>query len=218
MIIHTIPGVAADPRIFSKLQIDGHDLVHHSLPEVREGATIGDHAQVIAEKNDRTEPHVLIGMSMGGMIAQELASITHPVLVIIISSWKGPQEMPVPIKALRGTHPERMVTPKFIRRIKPFLYWQLGAGNDEDRSLIDTFIAHTSVDRIKHQLHASLNWDGLQVPPQKILHIHGDSDHLMPIEMIKDPIVVKGGGHIMVFNKAAEISAILSRELQLIDH
>ena len=34
-----------------------------------------------------------------------------------------------------------------------------------------------------------------------LVHIHGDSDTIFPIDNIKDCIVVKGGTHVMILNK-----------------
>jgi pimeloyl-ACP methyl ester carboxylesterase len=212
MIIHTVPGVAADPRIFSKLHLSGHQLVHHELPPMQQAAAIADYAKALA-KHIGSDEHVLLGMSMGGMIVQELAALTKPRSVIIISSWKGPHEMPGALKALRGTHPQKVVTPKFLERVKPLLYWQLGAMNDEDRSLIDSFLILMPIEQIKHQLDASLNWNGPFSPVSPLIHIHGDNDHLMPIAHIKEPIVIRDGGHLMIFNKAEEISAIIQQHL-----
>ena len=125
---------------------------------------------------------------MGGMIAQEIAGLIAIDRVFVISSWKGPQEMPAPLKALRGTHPERVLTRKFIDRILPLLYWEMGTKSDEDRTLVRSFALDTPVEKIKMQLNASLNWNGPKYPVEALVHIHGDNDHLMPIAHIKDPI------------------------------
>ena len=155
---------------------------------------------------------MLIGMSMGGMIVQEMAAITGAELVIIISSWKDADEMPIWIKQLRGTHPERIVSKKFIDRVLPLLYWQMGAESDEDRELIEQFARGTPIEKIKMQMNACLNWNGRELAPARLVHIHGDNDHLMPIGSIKRAIAVKGGGHFMVFNKAPEISELITKE------
>ena len=116
MKVHCIPGVAADARFLSRLRI-GVPFHVLELPDLPEGATIRDQAEELLQAIDPTEKNVLIGVSMGGMIAQEIANMIAVDRVIIISSWKGPEEMPVALKALRGTHPERVLNPKFIDRI-----------------------------------------------------------------------------------------------------
>ncbi len=218
MLIYLIPGVAADQRLFEKLHLPGYELRNVLLPHSQKGATMKDYADAMESSIDKECEHALVGVSMGGMLAQELAPRTHPRKVIIISSWKGPDEMPMALKALRGTHPERIVTRKFIERILPMLYWQMGAENDEDRRLIDDFLHAMPVEQIKHQLHASLNWSGPAMKFEPLVHLHGDNDHLMPISDIKGAVPVKGGGHIMVFNRARELSSLLKEHLPGSDH
>lgn len=215
MQLYLVPGLASDRRIFSKLQLPDHDVKVLELPDLDFGASIGDHARELARAVEK-ERHALIGMSMGGMIVQEMAAITKPDLVMIISSWKGPDEMPIWIKQLHGTHPERIVSKKFIDRVLPLLYWQMGAETEEDRKLIEQFARGTPIEKIKMQMNACLNWNGPSVPLEKLIHIHGDNDHLMPIGPISDAIMVKDGGHFMVFNKADRIGQILRKELSAI--
>ncbi len=215
MQLYLVPGLASDRRIFSKFDPAGHEVKVLELPDLEFGASIHDHARELARAVGK-ERHVLIGMSMGGMIVQEMAAITKPELVIIISSWKGPDEMPIWIKQLRGTHPERVVSKKFIDRVLPLLYWQMGAETEEDRKLIEQFARETPPEKIKMQMNACLNWNGSKEVGPRLIHIHGDNDHLMPIGSIKDAISVKDGGHFMVFNKADRIGEILRKELSAI--
>jgi len=42
------------------------------------------------------------------------------------------------------------------------------------------------------------------------VHIHGDQDRIFPIKNIKPDYVIKGGTHMMVWNRADEISAIIN--------
>jgi hypothetical protein len=207
--IHLVPGVAADAALFSRLSLPGHAMHVLELPTMPEGSTITDYAGVLAQQVEAGVPHALVGVSMGGMCVQEMAAVTGAVKVIIISSWKGPHEMPAVLHALRGTHPERVLTPRLVDRIKPMLYWQMGAEDEEGRALIDGFIARMPLDQIKVQVNASLNWNGPSQPVKELVHIHGDNDRLMPISSINGAIPLAGGGHLMVHDRAVEISAIL---------
>jgi len=42
-----------------------------------------------------------------------------------------------------------------------------------------------------------------------VYHLAGDKDLIFNYKNIKDPIVIKGGTHIMVFDKAKQINKIL---------
>ncbi|MFN6177307.1 MAG: alpha/beta fold hydrolase [Flavobacteriales bacterium] len=206
MDLYLLPGLGADHRLFGKLDLPGHTIHYLDWPEMPEGSLLRDYASVLAAKVDTKRPHTLIGVSMGGMVAQELAILSRPERVVIVSSWKGPQEMPPPLKLLRGTHPERILSKVFIQRSLPFMRWQMGVESAESSTLFDGLLMVHTLAQLKVQINACLSWDGPLARAKGLVHIHGDHDRLMPIGYIEQPIVVKGGGHFMVFDRAAEVS------------
>ena len=60
---------------------------------------------------------------------------------------------------------------------------------------------------------ACLTWSGPERRVDQLVHIHGDKDRLMPIGSIKDPVVISGGTHFMVFNKAGEVARAVNDAL-----
>lgn len=214
MDVYLIPGLGADHRLFSRLELPGHRSIAFDWPEMPVGSTLADFAAVLAAQVDKGRPHALVGVSMGGMVAQEMAALTHPRKVIIISSWKGPQEMPRPIRLLRGTHPERVLTRVFIDRTRSFLHWQMGASTPEAMALFDALLKVHTLAQLKVQVDAALNWKGPARPVEHLVHIHGDADHLMPLGTIKGAEVVKGGGHFMVFTHAERVADRVRGALQ----
>ncbi len=205
MDLYLLPGLGADKRLFGKLDLDGYDVHYLEWPPMPLGSTLSDYARALAPSIDATRPHILIGVSMGGMVAQELAAITHPAKVIIVSSWKGPQEMPRPLRMLRGTHPERLLTPTVLKQTLPLARWQMGVEDPEDVALFNDLVAVFSLDQLKAQINACITWNG---PPERLkdlVHIHGDQDRLMPIGHVHDACRIRGGSHFMVYSKAKEV-------------
>lgn len=211
MDLHLIPGLGADHRLFERCDLAPHTVHAHDWPELPAGSTMAGIARTMAERVDASRPHALIGVSLGGMVAQEMAALTQPRKVILISSWKGPQEMPLAIRALRGTHAERMLTPAFFKGFLPVARWQLGVESPDEQELFAHFLAVTPLARMRVQVGAVLAWEGAKVPG--LVHLHGDHDRLMPLGPIADPIVVEGGTHMMVFSKAKEVSALVRAHL-----
>ena len=211
MDLYLLPGLGADGRLFSRLELPGHEKHALEWPQMPEGSTLRAYAEVLARRVDAMKPHALIGVSMGGMVAQELAAITHPMKTIIISSWKGPHEMPMHLRLLRGTHAEKLLTPALMKRVLPAVRYQMGLETPEDIALFDAFTAAMPLAQLRIQIAAVLGWEGPDQPVMGLVHIHGDQDRLMPWGAIKGAEVIQGGGHFMVFNRAAEVaSAILA--------
>lgn len=213
MDLYLIPGLGADHRLFGKLDLSEHQVHYLDWPALPVGSTIRDFAAALVERVDSTREHALIGVSMGGMVAQELAAITRPVKTIIISSWKGPQEMPLQLRMLRGTHPERVLTPAILKQSLPLARWQMGIESPEDAALFDQLVLVHGVDQLRTQINACLTWPGPTEVVPDLVHIHGDQDRLMPVANAKDARVVHNGSHFMVFNKAREVGMELKAVL-----
>lgn len=213
MDIYLIPGLGADHRMFGRLDPGAHSVHFLDWPRMPPGSTLRDLARAMAGKVDASRPHALIGVSMGGMVAQELAALTGPVKVVIISSWKGPEEMPLPIRVMRGTHPERSLNKAMLKRILPFARWQMGVETPEEVALFDQLIAVHGIDQLKVQINACITWNGPSMPVKHLVHIHGDKDRLMPASLVKGARIVPGGTHFMVFSKAREVGELVRSAL-----
>jgi pimeloyl-ACP methyl ester carboxylesterase len=214
MHLYLLPGLGADGRLFDRLDLQGHVVHRIDWPAMPTGSSFRDYAEVLARRVDADRPHALIGVSMGGMVAQEMAAITRPMRTIIISSWKGPHEMPMPIKLLRGTHAERLVTPVFMKHALPMVRWQMGLETPEDVALFDAFIAATPLEQVRVQIAAVLGWEGPAEPVKGLVHIHGSNDRLMPLSHIKHVTVIEGGSHFMVFNRPEAVGQALRSALE----
>ena len=65
---------------------------------------------------------------------------------------------------------------------------------------------------LKWAVEAVLKWDNKVVPENTYL-ITGDKDQVFPYKNAKDAIIVRGGTHIMIYDKAAEISELIKEIL-----
>ena len=65
---------------------------------------------------------------------------------------------------------------------------------------------------LKWAIYNALHWKQKETL-SNILHIHGTQDHIFPIKNISNCIEIKGGTHVMILNKAKEISSVLLNSL-----
>jgi hypothetical protein len=93
--------------------------------------------------------------------------------------------------------------------IKPFF----GQMNDADNWLFRDMLKNSSPVFLKWAMDAVLRWDNKIIPPN-VIQITGDKDLVFNYKRIKDAIIVKGGTHIMIFERAKEINKILKRILK----
>lgn len=210
MTIYLLPGIGTDQRLFDRIDLKGLKTVVLNWPPFPKGCTLPSIAKVLAEQVDKDEPHILVGVSMGGMVAQELAAITKPVKVILVSSWTGPQERPAHLNVAK-----KLALPNLINRFTMWATWPvkrvLGDRDRETDKLLYRMACDESATKIRHGAKAIMRWQG---SPWKgpVVRIHGDKDVVTPLRFPVDH-VVKGGPHIMVLTRPDEVSALIRKAI-----
>jgi len=206
MKVYLLPGVGCDARLFDRIQLGEHDVTKLEWPGFTPGISLADIAKILSAQVDKSRPHVLVGVSMGGMVAQELALLTRPEKVIIISSWTGPHEWPALIRLNRylGLH-------WFIREWSVRAAWPLKRLIDRRERSIDALLFDMArkqgATQLRRGTDAIMRWNG---PSWKgcVVRIHGDKDIVTPLRFPVDHLV-KGGQHVMVLTRAEEVSRLL---------
>lgn len=206
MKVYLLPGIGCDHRLFDRMDLTGLDVVKMDWPEFKPGCSLASIARDLSIHVNADEPHILVGVSMGGMVAQELAVTTSPVKVVLISSWTGPGEWSMLARA--GS------VLQLYRGITHFTMWAtwpakriLGQRDRAADLLLWEMARAETATKIRIGTGAILRWKG---SPWKgpIVRIHGDNDRVTPMRFPVDH-VVRGGAHIMVLTRAEEVSRLL---------
>ena len=93
--VYFMPGLAANPLIFEKIRLDNEqfECFYLDWKEPKSEESLIDYTKRIKNEIKHKNP-VLIGVSFGGIIVQEIAKQIPCKKVIIISSVKDPSEFP----------------------------------------------------------------------------------------------------------------------------
>ena len=211
MIVYLIPGLGVDHRVFCKLDLEGHDAryIHWKVPKPHE--KLEDFAMRLAEQIDTSRPFALIGFSFGGMCATEIAKVLKPEKLILISSAKNESELPWNIKLMRYIPAHRYAPESWYRRMAWMLKWFYGIRGKEQAMLFHQMIHSMPKGYRRWASNCIINWrNGEKV---NTLHIHGDREVVIPYRNIKNAVLIKGGTHFMLLNRAKEISRIINEYL-----
>jgi alpha/beta superfamily hydrolase len=197
-----MPGMAASPSIFERIQLPPDSFEIHLLewliPEREE--SIEDYAQRVA-KNIRHDNVILIGVSFGGILVQEMKRFVKPKKVIIISSVKSNAELPKRMKIAKTTKAYKLVPTKLLENIDQLAKFTFGSSIIRQRlKLYEKFLSVRDKVYLDWAIEQIINWKRTEADPE-VIHIHGDSDEVFPIKHIRDCIIVKGGTHIMILTK-----------------
>jgi pimeloyl-ACP methyl ester carboxylesterase len=209
MDVYLISGLGADRRVFRNLTF-GKEVNIHYLdwipPKAKE--SLKAYALRLAENIDASRAFSLIGLSFGGMLATEMASVLEPKRTILISSISSKNELPWYYR-LAG----RMRMNKMIPTIKPnsiprFISSFFGVETNEDALFFHQLMRDTDPHFSKWAIDSILKWNRAE-SPSGVVRIHGAKDKVLPIRHGKADYLIPDGSHFMVFNRAEKISAIL---------
>jgi hypothetical protein len=89
---------------------------------------------------------------------------------------------------------------------------RLGASTSEEKEMVKAYRNKADLVFIEWAITQILNWKN-DWWPDNIIHIHGDSDKIFPVKKINTTCVIKEGTHMMIYNRAGEISEFIQREL-----
>ena len=200
--VYFMPGMAASSSIFERIQLPSETFEIHLLewllPEKEE--TIEHYAQRVAE-NIIHENVILIGVSFGGILVQEMKQFVNPKKVIIISSVKSNVELPRRMKIAKTTKAYKLIPTKLFENIELLTKFTFGSSIIKRKlKLYEKFLSVRDKVYLDWAIEQIINWERKEID-QEIIHIHGESDEVFPIKHIMNCIKVKGGTHIMIITK-----------------
>ena len=199
--VYFMPGLAASSSIFERISLpeDSFEMIFLEWEIPLESETLKDYAKRISLKIDKKNP-VLVGVSFGGILVQEIAAFIEVRKVIIISSVKSNLEFPIRMKIAKSTKAYKLIPTNLILNVENLAKFSFGDKVNQRLKLYEKFLSVRDKKYLDWAIEHVIMWDRKVVDP-KVIHIHGDMDDVFPIKYIKDCIVVKGGTHIMILNK-----------------
>lgn len=210
--IYLISGLGADYRVFQKINLKGYNYTHikWSTPK-SQNQSIVDYTKSLLPQIKNENP-ILIGVSFGGMIAIEIAKLIPTTKVIVISTIKTKNELPLKYR-LMGLVGLNKITPEWmLNKNSVFLELMFGIKSDEGKKVFREIIADTDTHFMKWAINQIVSWNNTTVP-KNVIHIHGKKDKLLPVKLDKVQYVIENGGHFMIFEKAKKINKIINEVL-----
>ena len=213
--IYFMPGMAANCHIFENIKLDLTKYQLHFIEwlEPQANESLQEYCQRIAIQIDHDLP-VLIGVSFGGIIVQEIAKIISVDKVIIISSVKDPSEFPPRIKFAKKFRLYRFFPTSYINFIEKISKKIVSSKKIHQR--IDMYQKYLSVRSVNYLDWAFKNvilWENKK-PIKNVYHLHGTKDHIFPAKRIKNAAFLENGTHVMILVKAKWINKKLKEILE----
>ena len=200
--VYFMPGMAANPSIFKHIKLP-EDLFEPHLLEwfvPDKNMSISDYALKMCKNITHKNP-ILVGVSFGGMLVQEMARHIKTKKVLVVSSVKHESELPKRMAFAKYTKIHKLLPTGLVNNVELLAKYAFGetvpkrlALYEEYLSLRDKYYLDWAIDQI-------VNWKSTYCP-DCLVHIHGEKDNVFPIGNIKNCIPVKNGTHTMIIHRA----------------
>lgn len=198
--VYFMPGLAASSTIFERIELPTDTfeiiLLEWIQPEPKE--TLQHYAKRMAEKVTHKDA-VLIGVSFGGVVVQEMAQFLTLRKLIIISSVKSNLELPRRMKIAKTTKAYKLLPTSLLQDADKLVKYAFGTTLKKRLLLYEKFLHMRNKSYLDWAIEQMISWNRTQLDPD-VIHIHGDADDVFPCKNIKEFINVKGGTHIMILN------------------
>jgi len=209
-----ISGLGADKKAFQKIKLPAaYEPVYLDWIPPQKNESLTNYARRFSSFIKNDDAFILIGLSFGGMLASEIARLRRPMKTIIISSLASSNELPWYFKQAGKIGLHKAVPMTFLKAgtvIKNIM----GVASREDKAIIYNYAKTADPGMVRWSLDAIVNWDQPDRLPG-IVHLHGSKDRMLPLKYTHPDFVIKGGGHLMIFNKADEVNKILNEVLSV---
>jgi len=199
--VYLMPGLAASSSIFERIVLptESFEVILLDWVQPKKDETLVSYAQRMAEKVVH-ENAVLIGVSFGGILVQEMAAFLTLKKLIIISSVKTRDEMPRRIKFAKTTNAYKLLPTSLLNNVEKLIKYSFGNVINQKLKLYEKFLHLRNKEYLDWAIEQVVCWER-SVPDPKVIHIHGDLDEVFPAKNINSFIPIKGGTHIMILNR-----------------
>ncbi len=161
MKVYFISGLAADSRVFKHIKLpDEHEMVPLDWIEPGKNESLQQYAHRLAEKIDASREFALVGLSMGGMMAAEIAKLHKPVITILLSSVPSNTHLPFYFKWAYRFRLHKLV-PVALLKSASILKRGLTPDSPEDKEVLKQVIKDSDPRFIKWAMQAILSWNRL---------------------------------------------------------
>ena len=202
-IIHVyfMPGMAASPKIFEHIKLPENQFEIHFLEWAIpfDNESLDGYALRMTQfiKHDNV---VLLGVSFGGVLVQEMSKYLKLRKLIIVSSVKSMHELPKKMLLAKSTGAYKIVPTNLVSKIEVFEKYAFGKLIVRRIELYKKYLSVNDSKYLSWAIKEMVCWEQ-DTYNSDIVHIQGDNDSVFPIKNISNCIIIPKGSHIMIISK-----------------
>lgn len=199
--VYMMPGMAASPSIFEHIKLPESQFKIHLLewfiPEQDE--TLQSYAKKMCA-NITHDDAILVGVSFGGILVQEMAKIKTFRKVIVVSSVKSKYELPKRITLGKYLKLYKLLPTQLLDNLDALDKFAIGETITKRLELYKKYLSVSNKQYLDWSIKQVIFWDQEKPDPETIF-INGDKDHVFPYSCNGNCHIIKGGTHVMILKR-----------------
>ena len=211
MKLFCLSGLGVDHRAFRNLQIDGVELVHIPWIDPIKNESLTEYAGRLFQTVTFPEKYHLIGVSFGGMIAQEFEKIQKPASLFLVSTISRSTELSGLFKLGGKLKLHKIVPGSLIKRANWISYFLFGVKSKDDKMLLREILQDSESPFFRWAMGAIVQWKNTS--RSSGIRIHGTKDKILP-QKVKPEISIQDAGHFMIVTHGEKLAQKIGVELK----
>jgi len=199
--VYLMPGMAANPTIFEYIKLPKDQFQIHWLewmiPNQKESLESYAKRMIAKIEHDNI---VLLGVSFGGILVQEMSKYMKLRKLFVVSSVKSKHELPKRMKLMKITKAYKILPTQLVSNIDFLAKYAFGETVTKRVELYKKYLSVSDKRYLDWAIKNVIEWNQ-EEPNKDAIYIHGDKDAIFPHSCHDNCTVIKGGTHIMVINK-----------------
>jgi len=207
--IYLLAGQGADERLFKNLIFDEQyciNYIDYTTPTTE--TSLKEYAQTLSKQIDTSQPYILLGVSLGGMLATEMCDFMSPEKVIIIASAKSTKELPRTFNFQKKVPLYKIVGKWNVKWGSRFLQPLVEPNRKVESATFKAMLKDKDPEFLIRTIPMIMNWERTE-SCSRIIHIHGTKDNTIPAKNVNCDYIIQGGSHMMTLTQSDKINDIL---------
>lgn len=201
--------MGADETAFQKLEEVGRPKVMVKWLKHKAKESLCNYSNRLISEYKISESDIVVGLSFGGLVAQQIADILSHKCVILISSMRSKDDLNTVFKTGLNSSLYKLMPTFKVPIISEIVANFLNSGSKESKPVLKKMLDNTDMELLQWSLQKIYEQDKPIGNKIKKYNIIGSKDKIMRQWSNASTYKIEGGSHFMVFDKSPEISSLL---------
>jgi pimeloyl-ACP methyl ester carboxylesterase len=208
--VYLFSGLGADERVFKNLKFPKSQIYHIKWPNVTKDTARDFFLSELLTQIKTKKNNVFLGVSFGGLIAQDIAQSIPVEKLIIVSSVIDDAEMPGLYKSPLLSLFLKVVPNFLLNKPNGIINFMFSTKTDEGRKTLHDIILDTDPTFLRWAVSYLRKWKKpTLLKAKRTYRIHGSNDRVFPKISKHLQTEVVPGGHFAIYESGSVINALL---------